>query len=276
MSKLILCSGLRTKRPYLFAATGNRVYSIEELCYYISSHIYFIDMEMFSDSLIDWIGVELGLTERSEKLRSLKKHQADLKTILTAVLCSADYFTESEIKNLIKMVDEISAMKPIKRSCIRAFSYLGNNQFAEAAEEYERVLNSKEASDMTPEEYGDILHNLAIAKLHLKGLKEASETFRQAYERNHREESLREYLYTIKLSNDSEQLKDRLVEYQVEQGFYEEITNEMNQMLEVAEGCEGMKELLILKKWKMEGRMSEFHKKAEEILEIWISSLRQI
>lgn len=276
MGKLILCSGIRTKRPYLFATTGIRVYSIEELCYYISSHIYFIDMEFFTDSLISWIGIELGLTERADKLKLLKDNKADLKTLLTAALCSGDYFSEQEIKRLIKMVDEISDMKPVKRNCIRAYSYLENNQYSEAVSEYERILNSNEAKDITPEEYGDILHNLAIARLHIKGVKEALETFQQAYERNRREESLRQYLYTARLANRMELLEDKMEEYQVDRTYYEEIGQEFDNILKNSDGSEEMIEIQKLKRWKTEGNMSDFYQKTEEMLEAWIASLRQM
>ncbi len=275
MGKLILCNGSRTKRPYIFQNSGCRVYSIEELCYYINSHIYFIDEAAISYELIDWIKTELGLVSRAEKLKLLKDRKADLKTLVAAVLCSADYYTESEIKKLIQVIDEMDGLPPIKKSCIRANSYLGNHWYNEASGEFERILNSEEADSMTPEDYGDILHNLAIARLHSKGLAEASETFRQAYERNRREESLRQYLYTLRLCNHMELFHDKVEEYQVKQELVEDILATMDQLSIQAQECEGMSELRQLKMLRGEGRITEYYDKMDELIEDWISDIRQ-
>lgn len=274
MGKLILCSGSRTKRPYVFQNGGIRVYSIEELCYYIGSQIYFIDEDTFSYEMIDWIKTELGLVSRAEKLKLMKDRQADVKTLLAAALCSADYYTEQEIKQLIKVIDELNGMSPIKKSCLRADNYLKSHRYNEAAGEYEQVLNSKDSGNMTPEEYGDILHNLAVARLHTKGLYEASELFQQAYLRNRREESLRQYLYTLYLGNHKKQFLDRAEEYQVSPELVEEIRRTMEQLEEQAQDCESMSELKLLKQWRTEGRITEYHKKLDEMLEAWITEVR--
>lgn len=276
MGTLILCSGLRTQRPYVFSVTGVRIYTIEELCYYIESHIYFIDQDTFSYELFDWIGAELRLADRAEKLRLLKNQKADIKTLLAAVLCSADYYTELEIKKLIRTVDELNGMTPLKRSSLRAFSYLKDRKYCEAATEYEQLLNSKEAADMTPEEYGDILHNLAVARIHSKGLSEASETFRQAYERNHRQETVRQYLYTLRLSNRMEKFHEMAEKYQIGNDLCEDILLNMEELHTQANESEGMSELNQIKRLKTEGRLSEYRKRIDEMLEGWMSSLRQI
>lgn len=276
MGTLILCSGLRTQRPYVFPATGIRIYTIEELCYYIESHIYFIDQDTFSYALFDWIGTELGLSDRAEKLKQLKDQKADIKTLLAAVLCSADYYTEPEIKSLIRTVDELNGLTPLKRSSLRAFSYLKNEKYREATLEYEQLLNSKEAADMTPEEYGDILHNLAVARIHSKGLSEASETFRQAYERNHRQESMRQYLYTLRLGNRMEQFHEMAEEYQIKNDLCENILLTMEELHAQAIESEGMSELNKIEKLKADGRLTEYRKRIDEMLEEWMSSLRQI
>jgi tetratricopeptide (TPR) repeat protein len=276
MGKLILCSGVRTKRPYGFASTGVRVYSIEELCYYLYHHVYLIDEDMFCDSLIDWIKTELKLEDRAEKLRLIKEKKPDLKTMVTIILCSADYYTEQEIKNVLKMLDEIIGMPMIKRSCLKANNCLQNGQFREAATEYESILNSKEAVDLTPEAYGDILHNMAVAKMHITGLKEAPELFGQAFERNHREESLRQYLYALRLVNNDAFYHEKVVECQIDEAFQKSIADYLDQKKEEAKYSEGMVEMQQLKLQKSQGKMNEYYKKTDEMIDSWKAKVRQI
>lgn len=274
MGKLILCSGSSTKRPYRFVSTGVRVYSIEELCYYLYHHVYQIEEEMFCDTLVDWIKTELMLADRAEKLKQLKRQKADIKTMVTVILCSADYYTEHEIKSLLKTLDEIIGMPLIKRSCIRAKHCLANQEYQEATAEYERILNSGEASDLSPEDYGDILHNLAVAKVHISGLKEASELFAQAYERNHREESLCQYLCSLQLSSKNSLYDEKREEYQVSEELHNNITNYLKQASEDAVESEMMREVQSLRQSREQGKLIDYYKKTDEMIEEWKAKIR--
>jgi tetratricopeptide (TPR) repeat protein len=275
MGKIILCSGIRTKRPYAFAPTGIRIYSIEELCYYLYNNVYSIEEGMFSDSFIDWIGTELKLTDRADKLKQLKEQKADIKTVVTAILCSSDYYTEEEIKNLIAILDDIIGMPVYKRRLMKAKHFLKNNKYTEAAVEYQQVLLSEEAADLTPEEYGDILHNMAVAKVHMNGLSEAIELFRGAFERNHREESLKQYLYSLKLSNNDKLFIEKLEEYQVSEERKEEILSFLEQQSRAVKQSAKMLGIQQLKLLKIQDRYKEYDEKLNEILEDWKEKVRK-
>ncbi|HWT74393.1 MAG TPA: hypothetical protein VN258_06705 [Mobilitalea sp.] len=276
MGKLILSSGERTNRPYCFNSVGIRVYSIEELCYYLFHHVYMIEEDMLCEELFDWIEAELKLPDRANKLKQLKKQKADLKMIVTVILCSSDYFTEVEIKGMLKQLDAVIGMPQVKRSCLKANNCLKNGQHREAAAEYERIINSKEAVELTPEEYGDIYHNLAVAKAHMSGLRDASRLFYQAYERNHREESLKQYLYSLRLCNNDTEYSQKLEEYQVSEELKKSIADFLEQKEEEAGYSEQMKDIEYLKKTKAMGKMSEYYSKSEEIIDFWKSQIRKI
>jgi tetratricopeptide (TPR) repeat protein len=231
---------------------------------------------MFSDSLIDWIGNELKLLGCSDKLRLLKTQCADLKTMVTVVLCSADYYTEKEIKELLRTLDEIIGMPPIKRNIVKANHLLKNKQYTDAAGEYERLIDSKEAVDLTPEEYGDIFHNLAVARVHITGIKEAVDIFYQAYERNHREASLRQYLYAIKLSNNPDLYQQKIQDFEISPQLLNGIEEEFAITEEEANHCAGMSDLDQLKYSKADGKINKFYKLADEIIDSWKAMIRQI
>lgn len=276
MSKLILCSGARTTRPYGFPSSGIRVYSMEELCYYLFHHVYLIEEGIFQDDLIDWIETELKLPERAEKLRKLKERKADAKTMVTVVLCSADYYTEYEIKSLLKVLDEITAMPKVKKSCLKAKHYLDKQQYREASAEYEKLLTDPQAKEFTPEEYGDLLHNLAVTRLHTVGFGAAVQLFEQAYVRNRREETLRQFLSVLKILGWEEQYMDKLGEYQVEETLRISLEKALENRLEEAAACGAMEGLHDLEQKKIQGQMEDYYRRADEMLEDWIGKIRQI
>jgi hypothetical protein len=276
MGKLILCSGERTIRPYGFPASGIRIYSIEELCYYLYHHIYMIEEDMLSEDLFDWIGTELKLTERAEKLKLLKRQKADFKTLITVILCSADYYTEEEIKAVLKILDTVIGMPVIKRYLIKANHYLQSGQYMEAATEYENIIVSKDAAELTPEEYGDVYHNLAVAKVHMTGLKEASRLFCYAYERNNREESLSQFLYTKRLCSNDDSYHNIITEYQINEEMEQSVHAFMQQKEQDIQASEQLKKLEELKQIQAEGKSEEFYQLVDEMLEVWKGKIRQM
>lgn len=274
MGKLILCSGKRTNRPYVMPNTGHRVYSIEELCYYIYNNIYSIDETFFTDSLVDWIGTELCLISRAEKLEMSLKQGADFKTLLVIVMCSSDYYTEQEIKRLLATVDDMRIMPPAKRWFIKANSYLKGKQYSEAAAQYDRLLVSDEATSLNPRDYGDVLHNKAIATLHISGLEGALELFEQAYERNHREESLRQYLYTLWLARGREAFDGETAGMQISGQLREDIIIRMEQLSRDAGMCRDMNEINKLRNLKDAGKTDEVRDKCKQMIYRWIGDMR--
>jgi hypothetical protein len=248
---------------------------MEELCYYLCQHVYMLEEDLFCDSLFDFIDTELKLPERADKLRLLKKQNADIKTIVTVILCSADYYTEYEIKNVLKILDEVTGMPMIKRNCMKAGSFLRDGQYSTAAAEYIKIINSKDAVQLTPEEYGDLYHNLAVAKVHITGLKEASKLFCQAYERNHREESLKQYLYTLWMSSNETAYTDKAEECQIGVEMDYQIREFMEKAQNEAAASEKVLQVRQMTELKAQGKMSEFYHSSGETIQVWKDKVRQ-
>ncbi len=276
MGKLIFCSGKRTERPYVLPVTGHRIYSIEELCHYIYNNIYSIDETLFTDSLTDWIRTELGLAVRAEKLELSIRQRANFKTLLAIILCSADYYTEQEIKNLLLTVDEIRAMPAVKRWFIKANSLLEGGRYAEAAAQYDRLLVSEEAKDLSPGEYGDVLHNLAIASLHIYEPERAIELFRHAYERNHRDETLRQYMYALWLVKGREEFEAAAEEYRLNETVKEEIVLRMEQLSRDAGMSRETGEIRKLREMLGLGENDAVKAKSRQIIDKWIREIRHM
>ena len=78
MSSLILCNKKRAKQPYEVSRIHCRIYTLEELCYYLSNNLYLIDYTIVNERLCDWIEAELGLLRLAEQLRTMLQKHSDL------------------------------------------------------------------------------------------------------------------------------------------------------------------------------------------------------
>lgn len=195
----ILCKGDQAKKPYTIPMSEVPVYSLEELCYYIYNHIYNVTEECFNEKLVVWLSKEIGLENLAKKVQVLIRNKHDLKDLVVTLLCSCDYYKENEIKQLVKVMEQIQNLPEEMKNKRKADNHLLAGKYGRSLQEYRALLYGDMAERFSTEEYGNILHNQAVALLHVSSFREAAKGFKEAYVRNHKEESLTQYLYALLL-----------------------------------------------------------------------------
>jgi len=266
MGKVILCAGKTARNPYYFLSTGTRVYTIEELCYYIYHNIETVSEELVCPELVAFLCNELGLEERANQLEKLYATHAGIKDIIVLILCSADYYEEEEIRALLSELDTLNEMTPLQRQKRAANQYLENGQYREAMKAYRNILYSREPVEMNSIEYGDILHNLAVLYAKTGAFLTAAEEFRAAYERNGNKESLKQYLYALKLAKQEDQFEKELSRLADNRPLLDEIENELFHVADYEDNTYDYHELMRIRNLKESGRVSEYYKAVEEFI----------
>ena len=204
MGRFILCTSKQAKNPYTFPISGTKVYSIEELCYYIYNNIYEITPECFDEDMISWLKDELGMQVIAEKLSTMHDNNNSLKDIVISIMCCCDYYTEADIKSLLGVVAKIENMNYCQKYKLKADYLLKYGRYALAKQEYDKLINGGYSVNLTPEEYGKLMHNRSIACFYMGAYNEASEGFKEAYGKNNNPKSLEHYLLSLLLDNKME------------------------------------------------------------------------
>lgn len=202
MGKLIQCASCIAKVPYHFRLTKTNVYSIEEVCYYIRHNIYMMQEEIFDREFVMWIRNELHMDKTADKMEHLIQEHHDIKDIVVTICCSCDYYDETEINELIRIMEEIEKLPMYARRKRKGDNYLRCKSYEKAIEEYEKIFESDEILQAEPEVYGDIFHNIGVAYVNIGEFHKASELFLKAYEKNGRDESVAQCLFALRLCKD--------------------------------------------------------------------------
>lgn len=212
MGKLILCSSVIAKNPYCFPMTKTKVYSIEEVCYYIRNNIYMMQEEVFDRGFADWIRGELGMEETADKLDRMREDHNNLKDIVVTLCCSCDYYTESEINELIVIMDQTQNVPMRGRQKIKADTYLKSGSLERARQEYERILKSPDMLNAQSGEYADLYYRLGTAAAGMGEYRQAAQAFQKSYEYVNDQKALESCLYCLKLSGRTEEYQKRIQE----------------------------------------------------------------
>jgi len=221
MGKVIITVGNYSKTGYLLKNTKLNIHSMEELCYCMMKHPELCDDYLYDEGLAQYIKEKLGLRERGSLLADLIRREAPLKDLVAVCFCSCDYFEKEEIEEFVKEHSKIDHKEEWIRIKNKADTYLAQENYKDAVLNYRQLLKEKETAGITTETLGDIYHNLAIAILHTDGFADAVDYFREAYERNNREESLKQYLLALRFSGDYAMYQSTLDIYHVEEHIRE-------------------------------------------------------
>ncbi len=209
--RLILTGGEQNNVPFYFSLSGIRVYSLEQLCYYIYHHIYTISGETFGDDLFYWIEKNLGEKALVKRLREAKKNQRTLKEMVRLLLMSVDYYSREEINRLQKTIEEIEMQNPVETRKVEADNYLRYGRPLEALAVYKKVdLMMDDSEELVTKEFcGNVYHNMGIAFARLANGEAALSCFKKAYELNASEASRDAWLKMLKiLDREDEMLRE--------------------------------------------------------------------
>lgn len=193
----ILCDGKVAETPYEMPFIGQKVYSLEELCYTLYHNIYSINEDFFQESLAVWLREETDHPVLAKKLQDMFAGEPKLKDLVVTILCGCDYYQEKEIRQLVEVMDGIANLPLYKKKKIKADNYLRAGRYGKSLLEYRKLLHGSFAVNFTTEEYGDILHNQGIAHFYTSSFEEAEIDFKEAFVRNNKKSSLQHYLWLL-------------------------------------------------------------------------------
>lgn len=275
MGKLIQCSSVIARKPYLFRLTKTNVYSIEEVCYYIRNNIYMMQEEVFDREFALWLRGELHMDKVAEKLERLIDDHHNIKDIVVTLCCSCDYYEEQEINELIRIMDQIDRLPGYARRKKKGDNYLLCQSYEKAIEEYEKIFESDEILQAGTSVYGNIFHNMAVAFVNMGEFQKASELFLQAYEKNNKEKSLASCLYCLRFSKDVESFKRVVNDLQISEEQQSRWEKEFQEAMEQALQSKQVAQIEKLRGLVESGAVEEYYDKVHTHIIEWKNEYRK-
>lgn len=267
MGKLILCTGREADHPFTFSAIGKTVSNMEELCYIVYHHVFEIQEQLYSRELIQFIREELGMPDRAQYLEGLLENHAGAKDLIVAIFCSTDYYEEHEIKQFLNEYDAYYKLDPAERRKREADRLLEKKRYREAAAVYQDILGGGSMTALSDCELGNLLHNLAVIEIREGMFQRAQERFAEAYLRNNNEETLKHYLFSLKLNGQEELFEEEMKRCMPRQQLLEEMTEELYQVRSSFEQTREYFQLEKLKELQSQGRIKEYYQGTDTMLE---------
>lgn len=195
MGSLILCHKKRAKQPYVIARVHIRVFTIEELCYYICNNLYLLDDTFMNRRLCEWIREELQMRAMAEILLGELEKGCTVEQFALTILEMSDIYGMSEIHKIQSALERLQNQKEVEKAKLKADSLLESGQYASAIPVYQSIVCEEKDDSVGKEFYGKAYGCLGSAYGKLFLYEEAAEAYKKGFELCEDTDMLKAYLY---------------------------------------------------------------------------------
>lgn len=197
MNTVILCSGNYAKTPYYIAEEDLRLYSVEELCYYLYKNAFLLQEDFFTDELLSWIGQELGLSSWADTLKEYRGKEDVLFSSIQYLFLMTGYFGKEECEKVYRILQDGSRLSVQERKKMRADAYCKRQKYAMAISEYEEILRTCPEEDVKL--CARLYHNMGVCLAGMFVFDKAADCFKKAFHAYPNTESYVQLLASLKL-----------------------------------------------------------------------------
>ena len=264
MSGMILCRTKVARNPYRVSGMGIRIYSLEELCYYIYNNIYLIGSDFIDDRLIDFIGNETGEQALADRLRELVDQRAGTAEMVVTILKYVDYYSITEIESIKGILDTLSNQNVLERLKARGDSFLENKCYHSAISNYCKILESPHDTTLSAMFYAKVYHNIGVAYAQLFLYEQAVLYFNEAYRIGQHEESKKCRMAAERLA-----LGDNIIERDDATEDEYVVKREIETIMDNARYSDDYRRLQDTDKKKADGQVSEYYQEISDMMESW-------
>lgn len=269
MGKIILCRGQRTDKPYVTPQTDIKLYSAEELCYYIYNNIYLIGQDLIDDNLIEFLQA-VGEGELAARVKKLKESGASLAQILVTILKSIDYYSVAEVEQLKEILNTLGKQSVCERLKARGDGYLNAKFYFAAISCYESIIKDYKGKDLLAADYAKVYHNLGTAYARMFMYEKAIEYYDEAYRLGQHEESKKcSIAASIMAKKDKEP-----VNVDVQEDEYV-VQRELETLMDNARYSDEYRELEDIDRLKGDGNLTQFNQAIDAKLTSWVANLKR-
>ncbi len=225
MSKVYLCKGEFAENPFFIEKQRLKVYSLEELCYYIKENVCILDKSIMTPALIRFLGEDCKITALESELKQVLNRKKSMADFCECILRFDGRTNEQEMERILENIVKSESLDVYEKRKSNADFFVRKKKYLRAMIEYRKLLEETGKKDVVL--YSELMHNLGVAYANLFHYKDARDCFAKAYEKGEREESLLCYLATYRMDDQEEY--EKLID---ENSKYLQIAATMKQTIE--------------------------------------------
>lgn len=226
-----LCVVKKAEHPFLIESVQIRVWTIEELCFFLQRNIWLIDQSVVCLPLAEWVGDELGMKGLRHRLEdALERPDRDITYFVMPIFAEIGYLSPDEQRRVRKQLMEVQVRPEEESQKLKADYLVRCGKLSAAETMYRKILRDSSQGKMKTSFLESVWNNLGCAYAREFRFREAADCFYFGYSLGQSRELLRKYISVIALSDRPEAYQEKLREIGADTVFTKR-TQEMNARL---------------------------------------------
>ncbi len=253
MGSLVLCHERHATHPYEITRIHCKIFTIEELCYYLCNNLYLIDYTIMNEQLCVWLDEELGMGTLAGQLRDVIRLNGSIEKFVLTILKDSRIYRDPEMIRIQNVLERLKNQKDIERQKYKGDNLLESGEIEEAILVYQAILNQEKDESVDAKFYGRIYAGLGAAYGRLFLYQESARMYDRAYQICEDPKLLKPYLYASYKYMSLEEYHILLTKHE----NYVEINAKMRQEMEdIRNSMQLELNDVLLEKWKRQYRRS--------------------
>ncbi len=209
---LRLLEGKDAPHPFFHESIATRLYTLEELCYFMESSLYLVDSSWINEELFSWMEEELSLAPLADDLRQVQQETHDPFAVAERIFQDSDLYSPTEFLSLCSLLKQMRGKTKVERRKMSGDLFLEEKHYRQAAYIYLELLKEKESPEMTGTLKGNICHNLGVIYARMFLFAEAAEYFQRAYQLRKSTVSRDAYLFAMNFISDDRPMNEKTMD----------------------------------------------------------------
>ena len=218
-----LCLVKRAEHPYYIEKIQANIYSLEELCYYLSENVPLIDETIKNETLCDWLRDELGLDKLSRSLREQLEMPGDILRFVLPLFREIQYLNAEELRRFQDRVNRQAQLPHEVRMKLQADHLAACRMYGKAIREYGKILNQSENGKTGAQFFAEVWNNMGSAHAGLFRYKNTADCYWNAWKLTGSREYLRKYASTLPLFLTAAQCREQFSQLDADPQFLEKV-----------------------------------------------------
>jgi len=184
MGKILLAKR-EAENPYEVEELDLRLYSLEELCYYLTHNVPLIGDDFIDEKLLHFIEVEIGEPDIKEKILRFYKSPSDIDNTLVMLVSEAGYLNEAELQSFQRELVQKRKKNSLERARDKADALMERERYMSAIKVYKPLIFGERDARVSEEFYLEVLYKMASAYGHISSLDQAMECLEIIFDETH-------------------------------------------------------------------------------------------
>lgn len=195
MGTYILCRRQPAGSPFYINCVHLNIYSLEELCYFLSSNLALAEETVSDKKLPEWLEKECGLEGAVREFEKSGEAEGSVGGRLMWIFSKSHYFNENELRSLKTKTAALDTTPPAQRQKSKGDALVKYGKYKRGIACYERILEMDGIDGETDRFRSSVYYNIGVAYEKMFQSGKALDFFYKALQCSKTPENLSAYLY---------------------------------------------------------------------------------